>query len=301
MNAIRSFFQERDYLEVETPILSHAANPEPCIQKMMLRCDREFVNKNVYLQTSPEFHMKRLLAAGSGPIYQIGKAFRQGEMGRYHNPEFSILEWYRPGFDHHDLMTELDELLQVVLNIKSGERFSYQEIFQKYLDINPHHASIELLIACASQHDITTIGVDKEDKDVWLQLLLTHIIEPQLGLERPCFIYDYPGSQAALAKIRHGEQIVAERFEVYIRGIELANGYHELCDPQEQRERFQKDIEKRQQTELPEIPMDEYFLQALSAGLPACSGVALGLDRLILLATGSHKISDVISFDWQRA
>jgi lysyl-tRNA synthetase class 2 len=243
--------------------------------------------------------MKRLLASGSGPIYQICKAFRDGEAGRHHNPEFTMLEWYVPGLDHHGLMDEMDELLAAVLGSPAAERSSYGEVFQRFLGIDPHTVCVEGLRTRA--HAVSLAGPDIDARDDWLHLLMTHCIEPYLGKERPVFIYDYPAGQAALARIREGEPPVAERFEVYVQGLELANGFHELVDAEAQRKRFEADVEKRRGLGCDPVPIDERLLAALEAGLPSCAGVALGVDRLVMLAAGTDDLSDVIAFPIDRA
>jgi len=292
---LRLFFDDRHFLEVDTPLLSQASVPDPHIESFKI------AHQTLYLQTSPEFAMKRLLAAGSGPIYQICKAFRQGESGHKHNPEFTLLEWYRPGFDHHDLMNEMDELLQTILNTNTAQRLSYQDVFIKFVDINPHTATLEQCQQCAEQHQIKTQGLEKADKDDWLNIILTHCIEPKLGHEAPLFIYDYPASQATLAKVRKGDPPLTERFEVYIKGLELANGFHELTDSKEQRARFEKDNQARLANGQATLPIDEYLLAALEAGLPNSAGIALGIDRLIMLALDQASLNQVIAFPSDRA
>ncbi|HEX4045147.1 MAG TPA: EF-P lysine aminoacylase EpmA [Gammaproteobacteria bacterium] len=295
---IRQFFAERGVLEVETPLLCHTSVPDPYIQSIPTMLQQQ--PHPYYLQTSPEYAMKRLLAAGSGAIYQISKAFRQEEVGRWHNPEFSMLEWYRPGFDHHALMQEMDLLLQVVLATPPAEKVTYAQLFMTGLDLDPHRADLTTLANCAAQQQLVVAG-EVNDKDTWLQLLMSHSIEPQLGKDCPCFVYDFPASQAALARIQPGPPAVAARFEVYFRGIELANGFHELQDAAEQRTRFEKNLLDRQQLGLALLPIDELLLAALTQGLPDCAGVALGLDRLVMLAIGSTHIAEVVSFDFSRA
>lgn len=290
--AIRHFFHARNVMEVETPLLCHHTNPDPSIESFELLDQKA----RYYLQTSPEFAMKRLLAAGSGPIYQLAKAFRREEAGRYHNPEFTLLEWYRPDNHYHALMTEVDELLQLILGTGIAERITYEELFVNYLRINPHTASVEALEQCARAQQINYSSI--ADKDVWLNLLLTHGIEPHIGLTKPIFIYDYPASQAALARVR-GQ--VAERFEVYFKGMELANGFHELSDPQEQEHRFTEQIALRQARGQPVLERDHFFLEALRHGLPDCSGVALGVDRLVMIACHAMALSDTVTFDFSRA
>jgi lysyl-tRNA synthetase class 2 len=298
---IRQFFADRGVLEVETPVMSHATVTDPHILSIpayyqALGSDEK---QMMYLQTSPEYAMKRLLAAGSGSIYQITKSFRQGEIGRWHNPEFTMLEWYRVDFDHYQLMDEMDALLQSILQTLAAERMSYQEAFEKYAGVNPHTATIETLKKRVEKNSISFDSV--MEKNQWLDLLFTHCIEPYLGVERPCFIYDFPASQAALAKIRLENPPVASRFEVYFKGVELANGFHELQDATEQRRRFEANQEYRIKNHLPFIPLDENFLTALEQGLPNCAGVALGVDRLILLACQAEKIADILSFAFPNA
>lgn len=294
---IRLFFAERHVWEVETPLLACSTATDPHIGSLVVPMMH---GKNItthYLQTSPEFAMKRLLAAGSGSIYQIAKAFRAEEQGRLHHTEFTLLEWYRTGFNHHQLMDEMDALLHRVLKTKPAKRLSYRQIFQQYLNIDPLLASIEELATCAHQQGLKEIkNTDANDIDFWRHLLMSHFIEPNLGKDRPVFIIDFPASQAALAKIRYDDPPVAERFEVYFQGVELANGYHELSDAIEQKCRFLADNQRRQELNLPQIPPDEYLLAALTHGFPDCAGVALGVDRLVMLALKENAIEDVISF-----
>ena len=257
-----------------------------------------------YLQTSPEYAMKRLLAAGYGSIYQIAKAFRGEESGPLHNPEFTLLEWYRVGFDLHALMDEMDALLTLILDTPKARRLSYERLFTEDLGIDPHHTTVQTLAACAEAHQIQLSALAAQDLDVdtWLDILMTHCIEPTLGFDRPVFINDYPASKAALATLHKREDgvWVAERVEVYVRGIELANGYHELRDPTVQRQRFEADCVRRAQTGLPAIPIDQHVLEALEVGMPACAGIALGLDRLLLLKEGLQDLSETLSFGIER-
>ncbi len=303
LDRIRAFFRARGVLEVETPLLSTATVTDPHLSSMSCRFDGPGgAGRKLYLQTSPEYAMKRLLAAGSGPIYQMGKAFRDGETGSRHNPEFTMLEWYRPGFDHHDLMDEMDDLLNEVLGTSPAERSSYAELFQRYAGINPHDSSTGELRRLARALGLKELeNLETEDRDDWLNLVLTHFIEPNLGRARPSFIYDYPVSQSALARVRTGDPPVAERFEVYVRGIELANGFHELTDPAEQRRRFKADLFRRKTMGKEQVPIDEYLLSALASGMPSCAGVALGVDRLVMLAAGFDRLTDVIAFPVDRA
>lgn len=284
-------------MEVETPQLSTAAITDPHLESFATYYSGpgHADGLPLYLHTSPEFPMKRLLAAGSGPIYQIARVFRQGEAGRRHNPEFSMLEWYRPGYDHHLLMDEIEALVAPLLGLKGrAERLSYSEAFRKYLDIDPLEATIVELSHCARAHGIS--GFDGvEGRDVWLDLLLTHLIEPELGSDGLCFIYDYPASQAALARLHPDDRRVAERFELYCKGVELANGFHELADSGEQRQRFTAELKARREQGMKEVPMDERLLAALEQ-LPDCAGVALGIDRLVMLAVGADSIDQVMAF-----
>lgn len=291
---IRYFFDSRGVVEVDTPLLQSATVTDPYLQSIRVGINKQ----HFYLQTSPEYAMKRLLAAGIGSIYQICKAFRRDENGRFHHTEFTMLEWYRIGFTHHDLMNEMDALLQRILKTSKAIRLSYKEVFEKFLGINPHTISLDQLGEVKKKNQLNdVVGFDSSDKNLWLQVLMSELIEPQLMGDAPFFIYDYPASQAALAKIKKDESYsVAERFEVYINGIELANGFHELCDANEQRLRFVKDLKKREQSKSELVPVDEKLLSALENGLPACAGVALGVDRLMMLALGKKHIQEVISF-----
>jgi len=303
LKKIRHFFDERNIMEVETPVLSWASVTDPHLHSITASMQVRNAEKKLYLQTSPEFAMKRLLAAGSGPIYQIIKSFRDDEIGRYHNPEFTMLEWYRPGFNHHDLMREMDEFLQTVLQCQPAKKYTYQAIFEKYFNINPHEISVTTLKNIALSHGLEEIsGIDCEDKDIWLMRLMSDIIEPNFQGNMPYFIYDFPASQAALAKFNHDKEYrVASRFEVYYQGIELANGFDELSDPDEQKKRFLQDLSYREKHDLKSVDMDIRLLDALATGLPDCSGVALGIDRLIMLALACNSIDEIIAFPIERA
>jgi lysyl-tRNA synthetase class 2 len=290
---IRAFFDRRGVLEVETPLLSDATVTDVHLHSLECGFDPADGGRR-YLQTSPEFAMKRLLAAGSGPIYQICKAFRGGEAGRRHNPEFTMIEWYRPGWDHHALMDEIDARLAALLATQPGERLSYAEAFEAHAGVDPHRASMSEL--GERVEDLGVSGAADLDRDDLLNLLLAELVEPRLGRGRPSFVYDYPASQAALARLRPGEPALAERFEVFVEGVELANGYHELIDPAEQSSRFERDLADRRRRGLPQVRADERLLAALSAGMPACAGVALGIDRLVMLKLGVADISEVIAF-----
>ena len=309
--AVRAFFAARAVLEVETPLLSSAAATAPHLDSFRTCYTGPGAHGlELYLHTSPEFAMKRLLAAGSGPIYQICKVFRNGERGRLHNPEFTMLEWYRLGFDHQALMNETEELVTDVLGEavlrEPSERLTYADAFVRHAEVNPFAASMLELRDCARAHGIEPVtGLTMDDRDGWLDLLLSHVVGPKLGQQRLCFLYDYPASQAALARIRPGSPAqpypVAERFELYMNGIELASGYHELGDGIEQRRRFEADVEKRAELCTALVPMDERLLAALESGLPDCAGVAVGVDRLVMLATGFAAIDETLSFPLDRA
>ncbi len=300
---IRAFFAARRVLEVETPALSGAAITDPHLASFSTRYSGPGpqYGRMLYLHTSPEFPMKRLLAAGSGSIYQIARVFRDGEAGHRHNPEFTLLEWYRVGFDHHELMDEVTELVKALLAgrlaLAEPERLSYRELFERHLRLDPHRSRVQDLAARAARWGLSVPpGMPLADVDPWLDLLLTHCIEPELGQGRLSFVYDYPASQAALARLRPGDPPIGERFELYLNGVELANGFHELGDAREQRRRFEAENARRQALGLPAVPIDEPLLAALASGLPDCAGVALGLDRLVMLAAGKTSIQEVIAF-----
>lgn len=300
---IREFFAKRRVLEVETPSLCHATVTDPHLHSFQTQycLDPTEQQQTLYLQTSPEFAMKRLLATGSGPIYQISKAFRnQGESGRYHNPEFTLLEWYQPDYNHHQLMDEVEVLLKKLLSCESAQRFSYAEIFQRYLKRDPHQLSLKNLKQLTLRLELATENLVLNNIEDYLNFLMSHVIEPQLP-KQLVFIYDYPITLAALAKIRHDITPVAERFEVYLNGIELANGFHELSDANEQRLRFHNDLRARAAQDYPQVPIDESLLAALDHGLPDCAGIALGIDRLLMLMAKVNEISQVISFPIQRS
>lgn len=308
LKTIRDFFESKQVLEVETPCLSQAA-----VTDIHLHCFKtKFLGPNIsdkprvdgavplYLQTSPEFHMKRLLAAGSGCIYQVSRVFRNEESGRFHNPEFSLLEWYRVGFDHHLLMDEMQELLCTLLGCDNTIRLTYQQAFLDHLGVDPLSASLQELKAAGQSLQLGEIVDNEQDRDTLLQLLFCMGIEPKIGQEMPCFVYDFPASQAALARINQDDPRVADRFEVYFKGIELANGFHELNSSEEQLKRFQDDNRKRLVMGLQEMPIDQRFVSCLDS-LPDCAGVALGLDRLLMLITEQSHINDVLSFAIENA
>ncbi|CAG8998720.1 MAG: Elongation factor P--(R)-beta-lysine ligase [Candidatus Celerinatantimonas neptuna] len=303
LSQVRHFFEQKGVMEVETPILGACGVTDLhlCNFSTQLAGPAAPEGKTLYLQTSPEFHMKRLLAAGSGPIYQICKSFRNEEAGRLHNPEFTMLEWYRPGFNHIQLMGEMDQLLQLLLGCGKADRLSYQQAFLQCLGVDPLTASPEELVGAGTPFDVCDLLKRETNRDTQLQLLFALGVEPQIGQTTPCFIDGFPASQASLSRISATDPRVSERFEVYFKGVELANGFHELSDSVEQRRRFEQDNQARLNEGLSEMTLDEGLLAALKAGLPDCSGVALGLDRVFMLAFAEDNIASVISFAHERA
>ena len=299
LSKIRNFFAQRNVLEIETPLLAHSTATDVYIQSLTIDSQAAESNETLYLQTSPEFSMKRLLASGIGPIYQICKAFRQGETSKQHNPEFTMLEWYQPDYSMDDLMDEVEQLVQSILSCEAASRFSYRDVFLYHFDFDPHSISHEDLKSLTSKKmDLNSDDLKKTD---FLQLLLGKFIEPQLPAN--CFIYDYPVEQAALSVIEEDAQgvPVAKRFELFCEGMEIANGYFELLDPVEQRARFEADIKQRREQHLPVYPVDEKLIAAMESGIPSCAGVALGVDRLLMFLTKSSNISEVLSFTTDRA
>ncbi|WP_115708480.1 elongation factor P--(R)-beta-lysine ligase [Legionella sainthelensi] len=296
LNRIRYFFMERGYWEVETPIMARYGTTDVYLSNI----EALFRGETYYLQTSPEYHMKRLLAAGSGPIFQIARVFRDDELGRWHNPEFTLLEWYQLDIDHHTLMEEMDLFLQMILDSGPMLKKTYQLAFLDACNIDPLCATVDELRQVLVYFNLDKVlPANEEDKDQYLFLLMSHIVEPFLAKESvPVALYDFPSSQAALAKINNG---VAERFEVYYQGVELANGFHELTDATAQRKRFTLDQHLRNEKGLRTAEVDQYLLNALEHGLPSCSGVALGIDRLLALALRKSEIANVIAFDFLRA
>jgi lysyl-tRNA synthetase class 2 len=306
LQQVREFFDERNVVEVETPALSQGTVTDANLDA--ITCRYNFLNDSspdqttsLYLQTSPEFHMKRLLASGYGCIFQIAKAFRHEEAGRFHNPEFTLLEWYRLGFDHFALMKEVSELLKTVLDCNEPTQITYQDLFIDQLSVDPLTASRAQLLFLINEHDKLSEWLTVEqDNDILLQFVFSEIIEPNIGNDSPCFVYNFPRSQASLAKICPEDSRVAQRFECYFKGIELVNGFNELTDPEAQLERFQGDNRQRKTLFLPEMPIDTNLITALSQGLPQCAGVALGIDRLIMLALKAEHIEQVVSFPIER-
>ncbi len=300
---IRRFFAARQVLEVETPVISHCAVSDPFIDAIgvQYRPYPQAEGQPLYLQSSPEYAMKRLLAAGSGPIYQLGKAFRNGEVGARHNPEFTMLEWYRPGFDDRQLMAEVEALVCSILPLAQVERFTYGELFEHYLGIDPHRSDAASLARLTRQH--IEVVLEDENPDTWLNLLMSHVIEPALAERGAVFVTEFPASQAALARVRPdlSGRPVAARFELFVGGMELANGYHELTQAAEQARRLSQDQQQRAAQGLPQRPLEMRLVSALESGLPDCAGVALGVDRLVMLALATRSIADVIAFPLARA
>ena len=298
---IREFFAARDVLEVETPTLSAAGVSDPQIESLSTQIAG--VSGRHYLSTSPEYPMKRLLAAGSGDIYQLCKVFRDAERGRWHNPEFTMLEWYRLGYDDAALMAEVEALASMLLrpyrSVSPAERLSYAEALRRHAGVDTHRDSDARLAEAASDRGIRCDAA--LDRDGWLDLLMGLVVGPCLGIERACFVTDYPASQASLARLKDGNPPVAARFELYIDGLELANGFHELTNGSEQRGRFQQEHATRRARGQAEPPLDEHLLAALASGVPDCAGVALGFDRLVAVALGVAAVADTLTFSAENA
>lgn len=303
---IREFFHARSVLEVETPVLSQAGNTDPNIASFSL----EFTGRTEgapptrWLRTSPEFALKRLLASGVGDCYELGRVFRNGEAGGRHNPEFTMLEWYRVGWDHRRLIAETAELVRAALSMVGRDAslrvVAYRDLYCTALGIDPFTAGDDELRAALGDVLIDPDGLGRDD---WLDLLMTHRLQPAFAADELLALTDYPASQCALARIRDDGDghPVAERFELYLGAIELANGYHELLDAREQGARFSRDgaVRRSRQDQVP--PMDARLLAALDAGMPACSGVALGVDRLLMTLLETSRIAGVLAFDFDRA
>jgi len=301
---VRAFFDARGVLEVETPILSRAGNTDPNIASFNLEFGgrTDGAPRTRWLRTSAEFPMKRLLAEGIGDCYELGRVFRDGEAGGRHNPEFTMLEWYRVGWTLAPLIDETAALVQAALALTGREArlrtASFREVYREALGLDPMIASVAELQA-AFPGEIDPAGLTRDD---WLDLLMTHCIQPRFPAGQLLAMYDYPASQCALAKVvRRGDVHVAERFELYLGPLELANGYHELTDAAEQRARFERDLQVRRGRDTGTPPIDEALIEAMRSGLPACAGVALGIDRLLMAMLGTPRIADVLAFDFARA
>lgn len=300
---VREFFAQSGFLEVETPILSADTVVDRHLDPFVLQVDPwPGAPRQLWLQTSPEFAMKRLLAAGAPSIYQISRVFRRDERGPLHNPEFTLVEWYGVGDGLGEGMTRLSDLAQLLLGRGPAERLSYGEAFQRWVGLDPHTAPVEALQAAVRAAGIAAPeSLARDDRDGWLDLLLVERVQPHLGQTRPLILYDYPASQAALARVRPEEPPVAERFELYVAGIELANGYHELLDPAVLRWRNAENNALRQADGKTPLPEESRLLAAMDAGLPASTGVALGFDRVALLAAGATSLAEVLAFPIERA
>lgn len=305
VNALfRLYFAERDVLEVETPILSEAGNTEPNIESFTTHFTghSDAGARTRWMRTSPEYPLKRLLAAGVGDCYELGRVFRNGEAGGRHNPEFTMLEWYRVGWDHLRLIEETVQLVQRALGLigRQAEVISctYRELFLQGLGLDPFTATEAQLRAPLAAHDIDAQGLTRDD---WLDLLITHLLQPAFPSDRITVVRDWPASQCALARIRPGDPPLAERFELYLGHHELANGYHELIDADEQRQRFLRDLSVRQARIASLPPLDQRLLEAMARGLPACAGVALGVDRLLMAMVGTDRIAEVLAFPFREA
>jgi lysyl-tRNA synthetase class 2 len=297
----RQFFEQRGVLEVETPVLSAAAVSDPQIESLATQIAG--LPERRYLCPSPEYPMKRLLAAGSGDIYQICKVFRDAERGRWHNPEFTMIEWYRVGLDDAALMDEVEALIGQLLSpgrvLGAAERLNYAAALQRHAGVDAFRSSDAELLEAARHHGV---HCDADlDRDAKLDLLMGLIVGPRLGRGNPCFVCDYPASQAALARLKPGLPRVAARFELYLDGLELANGFHELVQPEEQRARFTQDLALRAARGQMQPPLDEHLLAALGEGMPDCAGVALGFDRLVAIALGKDRLADAMAFSVDNA
>lgn len=302
---VREFFHARGVLEVETPVLSQAGNTDPNIASFSLEFSgrTDGAPRTRWLRTSPEYPLKRLLAAGVGDCYELGRVFRDGEAGGRHNPEFTMLEWYRVGWDHQQLIDETAELVQGALGLVGRsarlERVAYRDLYRSRLGVDPMRDDEATLRNALGEVRIDPQGLERDD---WLDLLMTHRLQPAFAADTLLAVHDYPASQCALARIRgDGGDAVAERFELYLGPIELANGYHELVDAQEQGMRFARDLERRARRGNAQPPRDERLLAALATGLPDCAGVALGVDRLLMAMLGAPDIAAVLAFDFGRA
>ena len=300
LQSIRAFFVEREVLEVDTPSLSSAA-----VTDLHIESFASAMTGNLYLQTSPEYCMKRLLASGFPSIFQVCKVYRKEEQGPFHNPEFTMLEWYRTGFDYQQLMTEVIALLDALVTENQQafncDQLSYQQAFIQAVGIDPLKTSVEELKNCCLQTQIDIPeGMSDDNVDEWLDWVLTQRVAPSFPTTNFTVLYDYPASQCALATINKQKNI-AERFEVYFGELELANGFNELRDAKEQLKRFESDNEKRLASGLDAMPIDKRFIAALDAGLPKCSGVAIGLDRLLMVLSGKSAINEILAFPFDRA
>ncbi|NMP33592.1 elongation factor P--(R)-beta-lysine ligase [Thalassotalea sp. M1531] len=303
LSTIRRFFEERDVVEVETPLLSQATVTDVHLDAIQAKYSWSAEGEQqLYLQTSPEFAMKRLLAAGYQSIYQISKAFRDEAQGRLHNPEFTMLEWYRIGFTMEMLMDEVQDLICLVLGISKTETLSYQASFIRYTQLDPLEVKIDDCLTFIRCHGKLEPWLEEvNDLDTLLQFIFCEFVEVNIGKEIPCFIHSFPASQASLAEICGNDSRVALRFECYFKGVELVNGFYELTDSKQQKTRFEQDNSSRNAKGLPSREVDHRFIKALESGLPKCAGVALGIDRLIMLALEQNTIANIMTYTIDKA
>jgi lysyl-tRNA synthetase class 2 len=305
LRKVRAFFHGRRFLEVETPVMSHDVVVDRHLDPFQTTLARDFrrpqEGDKLWLQTSPEFGMKRLMAAGGEAIFQVTRAFRNGERGSLHNPEFTMVEWYRRGDGYSGGMKLLSDLGEALLGRGPAERITYAAAFEKHVGVNPHTASVDELRHTAEAQGLQPPPGLESDRDGWLNLLLAECVERHLGRGKSAILFDYPASQAALACVRNDVNPVAERFELYVEGIELANGYHELLDAAALRERNRRANQQRVADGKPALPEDSRLLAAMEAGLPMCCGCALGFDRVVMLAAGAKSLDEVIAFPIERA
>jgi elongation factor P--(R)-beta-lysine ligase len=288
---IRDFMDRHDILEVDTPVLSHFAVTDPYIQSMTTS-NAYAKDRLLYLHTSPEYCMKRLLAAGTESIYQIAHVFRDEENGKRHHTEFTMLEWYRLGYDYYQLMDDVSSLLMDI-GLSNPKRMTYKEAFIETVQIDPHSANIKELQTISGGFGW---GDDSDDHHALLDYIFSEAVIKKLDNSQPLFIYDYPECMAALSTLKEGSPRVAERFELFVNGMEVANGFNELCDVAEQRKRFESELQNRKDKGLNSIPIDPHFLAALESGLPKSAGVAVGIDRLMMVLSGKDDIKEVITF-----
>lgn len=306
LHEIRAFFYANNVLEVETPILCQAAGTDPYLEPFTSQQSTAAEKNGLYLQTSPEFAMKRLLAANTQSIYQICKAFRQGESGRFHNPEFTILEWYRVGFNLQQLMDDVEHLLSQFIPMErfpdKAERISYSDIFVQYTGLNALQFD---LAAYQSFAELQGYPEASElcglDYAAWLDFLFSHSVQAHIGKTALCMVYDYPACLPSLARLNSANPLLVERVEVFLQGVELGNGYFELSDAQEQARRFEQDILLRERNGSAKVDKDERLLAALQSGLPDCSGIAIGLDRLLMVISQKNTIDEVLAFTIKNA
>jgi elongation factor P--(R)-beta-lysine ligase len=305
LQKIRRFFADKTVLEVETPLLCSAIGTDPNLDFFSTEFQLPPTQRTLFLQTSPEFAMKRLLAAGSGSIFQICKAFRNGETGRFHNPEFTLLEWYRVGFNLSQLMDEVDELIALLFGqnpLQTTQRISYQALFQQHTGLNALVFSYQDYADYAHSGGlIDAIALCEHDHVLWLDFIFSHQIQPHLGQNALCMVHGYPACMSSLARNNQDNPAITDRVELFINGVELGNGYYELSDAKEQKRRFDEEVAIRKGLQRPDVVKDERLLAALVVGLPNCSGIAIGLDRLLMLLSNSATIDEVLAFSISKA